>query len=147
MDFYNNEKLFSGKLFRYLSRVLILYIVSTLFKSFDQSFLKDFSLVGLRSQLFSLLFVLFGLLVWEGATWLSGKIERRVINKKVFARLAPLVSILIVYGLVASFGFAFVYAMMDIVLFRRYEAWQSFSSLSYDLIFGLFMFYLLILSF
>ena len=31
--------------------------------------------------------------------------------------------------------------------FNRYEAWESFTSLSYDLIFGSFLFYLIILSF
>lgn len=147
MDFQNNERLFSSKLFRYLSRALILYTFSTIFKSFDHTFMEDLKILNARGHAFSLFYVVFGLLVWEGAVWISRTAEKKVKNKNPSSRLVFLCSILLIYGFFASYAFGFFYAVMDILLFNRYEAWQSFKSLSYDLNFGTFMFYLLTLAF
>ncbi len=56
-------------------------------------------------------------------------------------------SLLIVYGLLAALAFGFVYGVMDILFFNRREAWQSFTSISYNMIAGTFLFYMMILAF
>lgn len=147
MNFQENEKLFSSKVFLYLSRILILYTFSTIFKSFDHSFVKGLQMFNLRGQLFSLFYVIFGLLAWEGAAWLARTIERKTAAKSTSGRLVVLCSSLLLYGIVVAFLFGFFYGGSDILLFNRYEAWDSFRSFSYDLNFGIFMFYLLILTF
>lgn len=147
MNFQENEPLFSSKVFLYLSRILVLFTFSIIFKSFDHTFVNDLRVMDLRGWVFSLFYVAFGLLVWEGAVWLTRMIERRIGGVAASRRLAVLCCALILYGMVAAFGFGFLYAVSDIVLFHRYEAWQSFKALSYDLNFGIFMFYLLILTF
>jgi two-component system LytT family sensor kinase len=65
------EAVFQSKLFKYGIRVVILYIFSIVFKSFDLSFPKDFGTFLFRGQAFSLMFVLVGLVVWAGAVRLS----------------------------------------------------------------------------
>lgn len=146
-SFLKNERLFSSRAFRYLSRILILYIFSTIFKSFDLTFINDIGNSVFRSQAFSFFYVLYGLLVWEGAAWLAKTIERRNSDKKATEILVVICCVLLLYGAAASFGFGFVYAISDIGLFNRYEAWQSFIHLSYSMNFGTFLFYMMILAF
>lgn len=147
MDFQKNEKIFSSGVFKYLTRIFILYIFSTIFKSFDLTFNKDIGMFNLRGQVFSIFYVIYGLLAWEGAALLAGMLEKRVTDKQSPARAVALGVSLLVYGLLVSFLFSFVYAGTDVLVFKRYEAWESASSFAYDLNFGTFMFYLLLLTF
>lgn len=147
MNFQENEKLFSSKLFLYLSRILILYTFSTIFKSFDHTFVKGLRILDFRGQMFSLFYVVFGLIVWEGAARLAGWLEKKTIRHNNSGRLVILCGGLLLYGMIVAFLFGFGYAASDILLFHRYEAWESFRNFSYDLNFGTFMFYLLILTF
>jgi two-component system LytT family sensor kinase len=141
------EAVFQSKLFKYGIRVVILYIFSIVFKSFDLSFPKDFGTFLFRGQAFSLMFVLVGLVVWAGAVRLSKYIERSIFNKNISYKLLFLCFSLLAYGLLAACLFGFCYSVFDIFLYRNYDAWKSFSSFSYDLYFGAFMFYLLILAY
>ncbi len=147
MDFSRSEKIFNSRLFRYLSRALVLYLFSAIFKSFDLTFIQDIGTFNLRSQVFSLYYVLLGLLVWEGAVHLSKYIEKRVHNIHPIGRLTIICSSLILYGLLASFAFGFIYGITDILFFNRYEAWNSFTSVSYNMLAGTLLFYMMILSF
>lgn len=147
MNFQTNEQIFSSKLFRYLTRIVALFVFSIIFKSFDQSFIEDLQVFSFRGNIFSLFFVVFGLIIWGGASWLSNNVEKRILHKDPSKRLLILCCVLLVYGMLAAFLFGFFYARLDIWLFNRYEAWQSFLVVSYDLNFGIFMFYLLLLTF
>ncbi|CAL1518751.1 sensor histidine kinase [Chitinophaga sp. MM2321] len=147
MNFKESEPLFSSKIFLYLSRMLILYTFSIIFKSFDHTFVQGLRMLDFRGQMFSVVYVLFGLLVWEGAVWLARAIEKRIAGKQAPQRLAILCCSLMFYGMLSAFCFGFLYAVMDILLFERYEAWEAFKAFSYDLNFGIFMFYVLILAF
>jgi two-component system, LytTR family, sensor kinase len=147
MNFQENEKLFSSKVFLYLSRILILYTFSTIFKSFDHTFTTGLRMMDFRGQMFSLFYVVFGLLAWEGASWLARTIEKKTLKKNTPGRLVILCSSLVVYGMIIAILFGCWYGLTDILLFHRYEAWESFLRFSYDLNFGIFMFYLLILAF
>lgn len=147
MNFKENEKLFKSRTFRYLSRILILYIFSVIFRSFDLSFIMELRPSYSRSQVFSLHYVVFGLIVWEGAAWLSKTVERRLAQATASKKLLLLCSTQLLYGLLVCFAFGFIYATMDIVWFNRDEAWQSFISISYNMNAGLFMFYTIILTF
>lgn len=148
MNFQDKEKLFSSKLLRYASRIVILYIFSSIFKSFDHSFIPgDLGMLSLRGQVFSLYFVLYGLAVWSGAIWLFRFIEKKMVRRHTSTRLVALCIGLLLFGGLAALGFGFFYAVMDIFLFHRYQAWRSFSRVSYDLNFGIFLFYLMLLTF
>ncbi|NSL85967.1 sensor histidine kinase [Chitinophaga solisilvae] len=147
MNFQENEKLFSSKVFLYLSRILILYTFSIIFQSFDHTFVQELKMLNFRGQMFSLVYVLFGLLVWEGTVRLTKFLEHRLHNQHTTRRLSVLCAALLVYGMLSAYCFGFLYGAMDIVLFHRYEAWESFRNFSYDLNFGIFCFYLLILAF
>lgn len=140
-------KLPESRWFRYLSRILILYIFSLIFKSFDLTFINNIGNYTFRSHIFSLYYVLLGLLVWEGATWLTRIVEKVSAHATVPTRLVFLCSALLVYGIFAACLFAFVYAVADIWLYNEYEAWRNFTALSYDMIFGSFMFYLIAVCF
>nr|WP_295863501.1 histidine kinase [uncultured Chitinophaga sp.] len=147
MNFQENEPLFSSKLFLYLSRILVLFTFSIIFKSFDHTFVNDLRVMDVRGWTFSVVYVVFGLVVWEGAVWLARMLEKRIGGGSASRRLTVLCCALVLYGMLAAVGFGFLYAVTDMLLFHRYEAWESFKRLSYDLNFGIFMFYLLILTF
>ncbi|MEI6949552.1 sensor histidine kinase [Paraflavisolibacter sp. H34] len=132
---------------KYGLRLALLYLLSIVFKSFDLTFPKGIGVVLLRGQLFSLLFVAFGLAAWVVAERFSKKLEHRLRNKPVPYRVLLLCSILVLYGALVAYIFSFCYAAFDILLFRRYEAWASFTSFSYDLIAGFFLFYMLLLGY
>lgn len=141
------EVVFQSKSLKYGIRIVILYIFSIVFKSFDLSFPKDFGTFLFRGQAFSLMYVLVGLVIWEGAVRLSKYIENHIFKDKISYKLLFLCFSLIAYGLLASCLFGFCYSVFDIILYQNYEAWRNFSTFSYDLYFGIFIFYLLILAY
>src|SRR5215213_5274178 len=145
-DLSKKEKFFFRRVLRYSARSFLLFIFSVIFKSFDLTFVEDLS-NSLRSQVFSLVFIVFGLLAWEGGAVLSHQIEKHWGTRNIPYRLLALFTIILVYGILVSLGFAFVYGGTDLLIFNRQEAWKSVMSLSYNMIFGTFLFYLLILSF
>ncbi len=147
MDKSQIEGIFQSRAFKYGLRIFILYSFSVVFKSFDLSFPKDFGTILFRGQSFSLMFVLFGLLIWEGGIQLSRIIQRSMARKKIPYLVVVLCLGLILYGLLSAYLFGLTYSAFDILLFNKYEAWESVSTLSYDLIFGAFIFYLLILGY
>lgn len=141
------EQIFQNKYFKYGLRVLVLYIFSLIFKSFDLTFPHEVGSFLLRGQAFSLLYIIFGLISWEGAARLSKYIERNIFNKSVSSKLLFLCISLLLYGLLIAYLFGLCYSIFDIVLFKQYEAWYQFVAFSYDLNFGTFIFYLLILAY
>ncbi len=147
MDLKRREQVFNSRLFRYLFRVLVLYLFSVIFKSFDLTFILDIGTFNIGSQVFSLFYVLLGLLVWEGVILLTKYIEKSIVSIHPTGGLLLLCSLLIVYGVFAAFAFGFVYGVMDILFFGRREAWESFISISYNMIAGTFLFYMMILAF
>lgn len=147
MNFQNIEDLLNNTAYNYLLRVLVLYLFSILFKSFDLSFMQEAGAEGFRSGAFSLFFVVFGFLVWEGASWLAWAVEKWITYKTVPGRFLVLGISLLIYGGLISLLFGFFYGITDIFLYNRFEAWESFRALSYDMHFGIFIFFMLILAF
>jgi two-component system LytT family sensor kinase len=145
-NFTANIKIFSSRIFRYLARMVMLYVFSVIFMSFDHTFINDLGSPGYRSNIFSLLFVAYGLAIWEGALRIAKRIEQQFSFRNTTKRLVALSCVLIIYGLISAAGFGFVYGLSDILLFNRYEAWRSFKALSYDMNFGLFLFYMMLLA-
>ncbi|NRF41448.1 histidine kinase [Pedobacter sp. LMG 31643] len=141
------EQIFQNKYFKYGLRILVLYTFSLIFKSFDLTFPHEIGSFLFRGQAFSVLYIVFGLIAWEGAVWLSKYIERNVFNKSVSSKLLFLCISLLLYGLLISYLFGLCYSVFDIVLFKKYEAWNQFVAFSYDLNFGTFIFYLLLLAY
>lgn len=146
-DYQRREQLFNSRVFRYLFRIGVLYIFSVIFKSFDLSFIHDIGTFNLRSQVFSLYYVLLGLLVWEGAIRLARGLDKRINHLRSTARILVLTGTLIVYGVLAALAFGFVYGITDRLFFQRHEAWNSFTALSYNMLAGTFLFYMMILAF
>jgi two-component system LytT family sensor kinase len=147
MDFGVFEKIFQSRFFRYLLRIVVLFIFSVIFKSFDLTFIQDAGLGSFRSFFFSLFFVAYGFVSWEGAMYIRRFIDKKSTRESITGRLGALFVSLVVYGVLVSFFFGFFYASSDILLFERYEAWESFKSLSYNMNFGIFLFYMMIMSF
>ncbi|NML20251.1 histidine kinase [Pseudoflavitalea sp. G-6-1-2] len=146
-EFAGSEKFFTSTAFRYGSRALILYLFSNIFKSFDLTFIGEMSMFSFRSNMFSLAYVLYGLIVWDGASFLAKTLERKMHGFSAGKRILLLSTTLLAYGALISLGFGFVYAGVDLLLFNRAEAWHSFKELSYNMNVGIFMFYLIIITF
>ncbi|WP_018626392.1 sensor histidine kinase [Niabella aurantiaca] len=141
------EALLQHPMVKYIARVVILYGFSVVFRSFDMSFANAAGSSFFREQSFSLMFVSLGLLIWVGGERLSRFLQKRTVKKRFPYTIVLLCLGLMLFGVFAAFLFGLTYSFFDIYFFNNYEAWKSFSRLSYDLIFGAFIFYLLILSF
>lgn len=141
------EALLQHPLVKYIARIVILYGFSVVFRSFDMSFASAAGSSFFREQSFSLMFVSLGLLIWVGGERLSRFLQKRTVKKRFPYTIVLLCLGLVLFGVFAAFLFGLTYSFFDIYFFNNYEAWNSFSRLSYDLIFGAFIFYLLILSF
>lgn len=128
------------------SRIAVLLAFGLLFKSFDLSFIADTDDYIIRSLVFLVMYILFGLLIWSGGLRIAAFVEHRSANLSSRIRITLIALSYIIYGTITAFLFGLVYSGTDILIFQRYEAWESFSGLSYDLIFGTFLFYCLILS-
>lgn len=146
-EFAGSERMFNSRTFRYSSRILILYLFSNIFKSFDLTFIGDIGWFSARSNVFSISYVIYGLLAWGGASWLASTLERRMHGHSAASRIIILSVVLLLYGGLIALGFGFMYAGIDLLFFNRNEAWLSFTSLSYNMIVGIFMFYLIIITF
>jgi two-component system LytT family sensor kinase len=101
-----------NRVFTYLLRIFILYLFSVIFKSFDLTFIHQMGVFEWRGQLFSICYVVFGLIVWEGAIWLSRYIEKKVGHNNIVNRIFVLSLCIVIYGLLVSFLFGFFYAVM-----------------------------------
>jgi sensor histidine kinase YesM len=134
-------------LLRYGGRAILLYAFSLIFKSFDHTFVSDLSMTNFRGQVFSLFFVVFGLLVWDGAVGVARKTEQFFAGSSIKRRLILMCGVLLLYGMFIALMFGFFYGSFDILFFNRYEAWESFVHMSYDLHIGILLFYLMILAF
>ncbi len=84
MEVNSYDKYFSSKYARLLVRIVILYLISTIFKSFDQSFIADLTIFNLRGHMFSIVYVLYGLLVWQGAVEVAGWAAPKFTQRKFF---------------------------------------------------------------
>lgn len=136
-----------SSLYKIASRVAILMVFGLIFKSFDLSFIREQQDYGLRSVTFIIIYILFGLLIWKGGARISEMVERKFKGPSNRIRITILCLVYILYGGITALLFGFVYGATDILIFNRYEAWESFTALSYNLIFGTFLFYFLIVAF
>ena len=142
------RKAVTGKEIRkYLIRILTLYLLSVTFKSFDTSFSHELLNVSERGQWFSLIFVLYGLLVWELGIVIKNFTERHFEGRNLQVKLLFLGLALVFYGGLVSIVFGIIYAQFDIFFFDLGLAWQEVGYFDYNLNVGLFVFYLLILTF
>ena len=129
------------------SRIAVLLVFGLLFKSFDLTFVEEAPDYKIRSAAFIIMYVLFGLAIWSGGIKIAILIERKYKNLGNRTRITVLTVSYLIYGIFTALLFGLVYSGTDILLFNRYEAWESFSVFSYELLFGTFLFYFLIVSF
>ena len=129
------------------SRIAVLLAFGLIFKSFDLTFVEEAPDYEIRSVAFIIMYILFGLAIWSGGIKISELTEQRFEGLTNRSRISILAVSFLVYGIITALLFGLVYSVTDIVLFNRYEAWESFAALSYELLFGTFLFYFLIVSF
>lgn len=131
---------------RYGWRVFILYTFSVLFKSLDRSFTHEIFAFESRGQVFSLIWVLYGLFVWWLAKLVVHTIEKQINTAKLPVRFLILGLAMFVYGIPVTFIFSYVYRMMDVVVFTRSHLWTDIGFTDYSLSAGLMMIYTLVLT-
>lgn len=117
------------------SRIAVLLVFGLLFKSFDLTFVEEAPDYKIRSAAFIIMYVLFGLAIWSGGIKIAILIERKYKNLGNRTRITVLTVSYLIYGIFTALLFGLVYSGTDILLFNRYEAWESFSVFSYELLF------------
>lgn len=128
-------------------RSAVLLVMGLLFKSFDTTFTDGSPDYRIRSWAFMIMYVLFGLVIWSGGVKIASLIEWKYENRSYRTRMIVLGVSYLVYGVITALLFGLVYSVTDMLMFGRREAWKELSAFSYDLLFGTFVFYFLIVSF
>lgn len=129
-------------------RFWVVFLIQTIIKSFDQSFPGGPFELNFRSLVFTIFFVVYGLIIWKIADYLNLYFQHWTRNIKR-------VSLKIVIGtfLHAALGFILVvslnhiYRLGDVFLFGNTETWAKNSLLNPELTISLTAIYLLILAF
>lgn len=127
-------------------KILVLYLFSVLFKSFDQSFSHELFAFELRGQVFSVIWITFGLLAWWLGKSIVTLIEKNLHTTRLPVRFVILGLVMIVFGVPVALTFSYVYRMMDVGLFNRSHLWTDIGLSDYALNVGLLIHYTLILT-
>jgi sensor histidine kinase YesM len=131
---------------KYGWKIFILYIFSVLFKSFDLSFSHEIFAFELRGQVFSLIWIVYGLLAWWLGEQLVGMIEKRLHISELPVRFIILGLAMLVYGVPVALTYSYVYRMMDVFLFTKSHLWKDIGLSDYVLTTGLIIHYTLMLT-
>jgi two-component system, LytTR family, sensor kinase len=94
-------------------RLSVVFIFHLIFKQGDQSFSGAFE-ISLRSLLFSLFFIVYWMLVWEGCSYIFKRLFKPASNKRDWYRKLSFVTIILLLVVIsASVAFAWSYSAFD----------------------------------
>lgn len=127
-------------------KLALLYFFSVVFKSFDLSFSHETFAFELRGQLFSLLWVSYGLLVWWIGKSVANIIESHLRVIKLPVRFAILGVVMMVYGVPVVIVFAWLYRMFDVHLFNNAHLWTNIGPFDYALTVGLLLHFFMMIT-
>jgi len=131
----------------WIFRIVIISLIHTLFRHFDQSFSYLFSLDG-RGIVFYFFFLAYGLLAWESGLRLWRWVYPHKLKQlSLIQRLTLLSCMYSLYGAVVALVFGRMYALGDWYLFDYQTTWNTVGWIDFDLDVGIFLFYLIVLGF
>lgn len=119
----------------FLSRLIIIYLVQLMIKSFDYSF-GDFSDFTTRGIIFSIYFISFYMALWYFADWLNEKIKHR---GEVFKLLINMM-----IGYIAAFVINYGYRSGDNYFFNHTDTWEGVSVFNPELTISLMLLYMIV---
>jgi len=119
----------------FLSRLLIIYLIQLLIKSFDYSFgpFMDFTF---RGFVFSISFISFSMLAWYFAEWLNEKIKDQMELVKLILNL--------ILGYIIGFAINNGYRSGDQIFFDNEDLWKEISMFNPELTISLLLIYMII---
>ncbi len=129
-------------------RFSVIFLFQLIVKSFDQSYPNGPFEPNLRSVVFTIFFISYGLLVWRIADVLNIKFKQWVKKMKSEKQQLIVVSLLhAVFGYMLVLSLNHLYRLGDIHFFGNDEIWQSIMWLNPELTLSLLSFYLIVLGF
>ena len=129
-------------------RLWVVFLIHLMIKSFDLSFPNGPFELSLRSLLFSLFFMIYGLLMWYCADRVNRFFQHLVRNQgSERKRIALLTLLHAVFGFVFLLSLNHLYRLGDIVLFNNHKVWESVLFLNPELTVSLLCIYLIVLGF
>ncbi|QGY44539.1 hypothetical protein GM418_12970 [Maribellus comscasis] len=129
-------------------RFWVVFLIQIVIKSFDQSFPHGPFEVNIRSLVFTLFFLAYGLLIWWIADFLNDYFHHLTKSlKKEVNRIVILTSLHGILGFVLSASLNHLYRLGDVYLFGNAENWNQIALLNPELTVALTSLYLLILGF
>ena len=129
-------------------RFLVVFLIHIIIKSFDFSFPNGPFALDIRSLLFTLFFVSYGLFIWYAAEWFHKRIQKLIKVKHNSGAKMLLASTLNgTFAFLLMVSLNFFYRQGDIVLFENTASWSNVPPLNPNLTLSLTIIYLIILGF
>lgn len=120
--------------FKFLKRLVIIYLIHLIIKGFDATFGNFFEFT-LRGIVFSLFFISFWLIVWYGSEIVNSKLNSNKTYLKLFIN--------ILMGYSAAFVTNTIYRWGDIHLFNNSDPWNEVTFMNPEFTVSLLLLYIL----
>lgn len=129
-------------------RIIVVFLIQIIFKSFDLSFPGGPFELNWRSLWFSVYFMGGGLLLWYGAAYLDLIVRRKITNAEgSWKRTSVVVFVHLIFAYACASILNLFYRLADFNLFEKTELWEDVHILNPEFTVGLTAFYLMILGF
>jgi two-component system LytT family sensor kinase len=129
-------------------RFLVVFLIHIMIKSFDLSFPRGPFELSLRSLLFTLYFIGYGILVWYFAEWFDKAIHKIIKNPEADRRKMILITFYhSLFAYVIAFSINHFYRLGDVYLFGNIHIWEDISLFNPELTISLLSIYLIIFGF
>ncbi|MCE4565949.1 histidine kinase [Maribellus sp. CM-23] len=129
-------------------RLWVVFLIHLVIKSFDLSFPNGPFEISLRSLVFSLFFLIYGMGIWYGADRANHFFQRLVGKQSNERKRIALLTLLhAVFGFVLLLSFNHLYRLGDIELFNNGEVWESVLFFNPELTVSLLCIYLIVVGF
>lgn len=129
-------------------RFWVIFLIQLIIKSFDRSFGDGPFSLTFRSILFTVFFVLYGLMIWYLADFFNARFKKWIKNiEHENLKIAGLTFLHAVVAFLFVLGLNHLYRFGDITLFGEVETWSGTTFFNPELTVSLMSFYLLVLGF
>lgn len=141
-------KPFPDLFLKYLIIIVTLNGLQFFYKFYDRSY-ESLWQYDLRGCLFHVYFVLYGLCVWEIAIQLTTQANHYLLRKQIGQNLRFVILgiVLILYGLLLTVSYGFLYYNLFFVLFDVEYLWADYSLLDWELTIMMYVLFLIITGF
>lgn len=137
-----------GNIRKFWLRFWVVFLFHIVIKSFDLSFPNGPFELNIRSVVFTLFFMVYGLTIWQIGDYMNVFFQRWVSNiKNERSRIFTHILLHLVLGYLLVLSLNYLYRMGDVHLFNRGDQWKDILWVNPELTISLLSMYLVVLGF